>query len=178
MDDKLKVVVRRLPPVLTKQTFTETLPENLQVNWQYWVQGKPAKTPAKEHCHSTAYLSFQDTDSLLAFYKAYNNHLFIDGKGLKIILSLKFGNIGHESHAIVELAPYQKIPKPRRKVDPLLNTIEDDPDYLAYLESLKPAVASAEDTPTTQSSGTQLEKLEKKLTSLSFIVFFYTKCLC
>ncbi|KAI8832362.1 hypothetical protein BC829DRAFT_92990 [Chytridium lagenaria] len=37
---------------------------------------------------------------------------------------------------MVELAPFQKIPKPKKKADPRVNTIDTDPEYLAFLESL------------------------------------------
>jgi hypothetical protein len=38
--------------------------------------------------------------------------------------------------AVVEFAPYQKIPTEKKKVDARMGTIEKDEDYLSFLESL------------------------------------------
>jgi hypothetical protein len=45
---------------------------------------------------------------------------------------------GNEHEAVVEFAPYQKVvvPKEGRRRDPKLNTLDQDPDYLKFLEFL------------------------------------------
>lgn len=47
--------------------------------------------------------------------------------------------IGNEYPAIVEYAPFQRIPKQRstRKKDPRVGTIESDPYYQDFIEALK-----------------------------------------
>ena len=46
--------------------------------------------------------------------------------------------------AIVEFAPYQKVPGGRKeskqRKDPKLNTIDDDADYKQFLESLESGI--------------------------------------
>ena len=44
---------------------------------------------------------------------------------------------GNESIAVVEFAPYQKIPTEKKKTDARGGTIEKDEDYLSFLESLR-----------------------------------------
>jgi len=50
-----------------------------------------------------------------------------------------FSLSGNEYPAIVEFAPFQRIPKLRsnRKKDPRAGTIENDPYYLDFVEALK-----------------------------------------
>jgi regulator of nonsense transcripts 3 len=43
---------------------------------------------------------------------------------------------GNESIAVVEFAPYQKIPTEKKKTDARSGTIDKDEDYLSFLESL------------------------------------------
>lgn len=46
---------------------------------------------------------------------------------------------GHEYPAMVEFAPYQKIPKGKahRRKDPKMGTITEDPDYIEFLRVLE-----------------------------------------
>jgi len=46
--------------------------------------------------------------------------------------------LGNEHEAVVEFAPYQKVvlPNENRRRDPKLNTLDQDPDYLRFLELL------------------------------------------
>ncbi|CAG8536710.1 892_t:CDS:2 [Cetraspora pellucida] len=79
------------------------------------------------------------------------------------------GRISNENKAVVEFAVYQKLPKEHKKSDPRQGTIENDPDYLAFLESLK-ADENRQATLKEPGSGleggaTQLERLEARLTA-------------
>lgn len=44
---------------------------------------------------------------------------------------------GNEFPAVVEFAPFQRLPKKRlgRKRDPKMGTLEEDPAYISFLES-------------------------------------------
>ncbi len=150
---KLKLVVRHLPPHLPLQAFLssirqwipplpessgspdsqqvpcvneymeseETKPEH-PVDWWRYNKGKPSQgwargepywwySKGKESIESTAYLHFKTPEAAMEFYREYHGHMFVDAKGI-------------ESRACVELAPYQKIPKLKKKEDPKLNTID------------------------------------------------------
>ncbi|OZJ03328.1 hypothetical protein BZG36_04223 [Bifiguratus adelaidae] len=126
-DLKTKVVIRRLPPLLPEEKLKESLkqwvsPEDY--DWWCFIPGKVAKSKAKESVFSRLYLHFKSLDAVIKLHRNYDGHLFIDSKG-------------NEHRAVVEFAPYQKIPKPNQKVDVRQGTIDEDPDYLAFLESLK-----------------------------------------
>lgn len=47
--------------------------------------------------------------------------------------------VGVEFPAVVEFAPFQRIPKnrPNRKKDPKVGTIEDDPYFISFKEQLE-----------------------------------------
>eukprot|EP01114_Cavostelium_apophysatum_P022798 TRINITY_DN8373_c0_g1_i1.p1 TRINITY_DN8373_c0_g1~~TRINITY_DN8373_c0_g1_i1.p1 ORF type:complete len:421 (-),score=86.97 TRINITY_DN8373_c0_g1_i1:40-1302(-) len=127
---KLKLVVRCLPPHLTEDLFLSTV-ESLGftvknneklVDFFYYEQGKVYNDrPTRD---SRAYVAFTSTDQLQRFMTKFNGHTFITNKGV-------------EQKASVEYAPFQKVPKPKKKPDPRETTIETDPDYLQFLEELK-----------------------------------------
>lgn len=85
---------------------------------------------AKESRPALAFIHFRSIPDMLNFYKHFDGHLFVDSRG-------------KESRASVELAPYQKIPKKRRKQDYRDNTIEADSEYKAFVETLKNATGNA-----------------------------------
>ncbi|KAJ3046330.1 hypothetical protein HDV00_000144 [Rhizophlyctis rosea] len=145
---RTKAVIRRLPPNLPEEIFTSSVGNWLPETDLYeFVPGKLAKSKAKENVFSRAYMNFKNIDDLVTFAKAYAGHLFVDSRG-------------NEHRAVVEFAPYQRIPRKRKKVDPRMNTIEQDPDYLAFLESLRPQEETESSIPTGESS---LEKLENRV---------------
>ncbi|KAJ3056628.1 hypothetical protein HK097_005552 [Rhizophlyctis rosea] len=145
---KTKAVVRRLPPNLPEEVFKSSIDNWLPgTDWYDFVPGKLAKSKAKEHVFSRAYLHFKTFENLIEFAKAYGGHLFVDSRG-------------NEHRAVVEFAPYQRVPKKRRKADPRLNTIDQDPDYLEFLNSLKSADEAESGLPTGESS---LDKLENRI---------------
>ncbi|KAI8049104.1 Smg-4/UPF3 family-domain-containing protein [Syncephalis plumigaleata] len=105
------------------QAASEWLPEDA-VEWKMYYPGKIATSRAKENQYSRAYICFHTIEQMAAFHKGFDGHLFIDSKG-------------EESYAIVEYAPYQKIPRERSKVDHHQGTIDKDPDYIAFVKRLE-----------------------------------------
>ncbi|KAJ3067576.1 hypothetical protein HDU99_003446, partial [Rhizoclosmatium hyalinum] len=124
---EFKVVVRRLPPNLPSDVFDQTLAQWAHlVTWSKYFAGKISKnTTAKPHTLSRAYLSFTSLDHLAEFAQAYNGWLFKEEKS------------GTEYRASVEMAPFQKVPRRKPRVDYRVNTLETDPEYLEFIESLK-----------------------------------------
>ncbi|EGO01250.1 hypothetical protein SERLA73DRAFT_50679, partial [Serpula lacrymans var. lacrymans S7.3] len=80
----------------------------------------------KENIPSRAYIAFRNEEQLAIFSREYDGHLFRD-------------KAGNESQAVVEFAPYQKIPTEKKKADARNATIEKDEDYLSFVESLNAA---------------------------------------
>ncbi|KAI8613778.1 Smg-4/UPF3 family-domain-containing protein [Chytriomyces sp. MP71] len=145
-----KAVVRRLPPHLSQDVFDAligSLAGSDALFWSQFVAGKLAKRSQKNHTFSRAYLAFATPEALVAFAQAFNGWLFRDEKA------------AIEYRASVELAPFQKVPKTSPKQDYRINTIDTDPEYLAFLDSLKAgpvpdAAVAAIPPPSTSTSAT------------------------
>ncbi|VVC24910.1 UPF3 domain,RNA recognition motif domain [Cinara cedri] len=110
-----KVVVRRLPPTMTEERFlneVSPLPEN---NYMYFIPGDPQAAPFH---HSRVYISFLNEEDMYMFTDKFDGYVFVDDSG-------------DEFPAIVELAPYQRIPKKKLDKDPNWGKIHEN---LAFLE--------------------------------------------
>ena len=82
------------------------------------------------HNYSRAYINFKDPEDIYVFRDKFDGYVFIDGKG-------------NEYPAMVEFAPYSKIPKAKsvataKRKDPKMGTLEEDPEYIQFLESMDP----------------------------------------
>lgn len=122
----LKLVIRRLPPLLEETMFKEKLLSSYEPqieNW-YFVAGDMS---LGKFAFSRAYIQFKNEESLKQFELQYQGHVFRDTRGT-------------EHHAVVEYAPFQKMYRkqaPKRfKPDVKVGTIQEDPEYKAFLESL------------------------------------------
>lgn len=72
--------------------------------------------------------------------------------------------LGNENRAVVEFAPYQRIPREHKTVDVRQGTIDDDQDYLEFLESLKAEEKSKHDLENEPADGlTHIERLENRI---------------
>ncbi|KAI5474203.1 hypothetical protein MNV49_003968 [Pseudohyphozyma bogoriensis] len=155
LTQRLKIVVRRLPPDLPEPLFwrsvapwvarettttdadappansdndpaTEASPQPERAVWTQFRQGKVRRSGKdKDDVHSRAYIVFQTPDALVAFHRAYDGWSFRD----------KQGNI---TQAVVEFAPYQRIPT-TAKQDARQGTIDTDKDFLEFEKCLSQA---------------------------------------
>ncbi|QRW27346.1 Smg-4/UPF3 family protein [Rhizoctonia solani] len=127
---KLKVVIRRLPPNLPENIFWQSVAQwvtDESSSWKLYVPGKLRTKLNRENTPSRAYVEFVTPEAVVAFSRDYNGHVFRDKQG-------------NESAAVVEYAPYQKVPHEKRKADAKIGTIETDEDFISFLEALnKPA---------------------------------------
>ncbi|XP_034042602.1 regulator of nonsense transcripts 3A isoform X2 [Thalassophryne amazonica] len=123
-DDKkevfTKVVIRRLPPNLSKEQLEEQLsPLPAYDYFEFF----PADQSLYPHLFCRAYISFKNPDDILLFRDRFDGYVFIDNKGL-------------EYPAVVEFAPFQKISKKKlKKKDAKAGSIEEDPEYKRFLEN-------------------------------------------
>ncbi|ORY85578.1 Smg-4/UPF3 family-domain-containing protein [Protomyces lactucae-debilis] len=122
---RLRIVVRHLPPTLPEDVFTSTFErysELKKVESITYLQGKMPKQKTKQPRASRAYIKFRRQEDLAAFMKAFKGHVFVNGEG-------------HEFMAQVELAPLPKAHNTGASgsQDALMGTLADDPDYLAFL---------------------------------------------
>ena len=81
----------------------------------------------KENIPSRAYIAFKTKEQLELFSREYDGHVFRDKTGAILCCSWRTtakSVIGAESQAVVEYAPYSKIPSEKRKPDNRNATIE------------------------------------------------------
>ncbi|KAI0267309.1 Smg-4/UPF3 family-domain-containing protein [Gloeopeniophorella convolvens] len=125
--ERLKTVVRRLPPNLPEPIFWQSVQAWVSddtVLWKEFWPGKLRKKLNKENVHSRAYIAFKTEDLVAKFSREYDGHVFRD-------------KTGNESQVVVEFAPYQKLPLEKKKADTRNATIEQDEEYIAFLQSLE-----------------------------------------
>ncbi|XP_066236580.1 regulator of nonsense transcripts 3A [Saccopteryx leptura] len=115
-----KVVIRRLPPSLTKEQLVEQLHPLPAHDYFEFFTGNLSFYP---HLYSRAYINFRNPDDILLFRDRFDGYIFIDNKGL-------------EYPAVVEFAPFQKTAKKKlKKKDAKTGSIDDDPEYKKFLET-------------------------------------------
>lgn len=114
-----KVVIRRLPPDFTEEKLMAVLADLPPHNYFYFAS---ADSSLGDLACSRAYFSFIDEASIIQFRDKYDGLYLESEKGLKY-------------RAVVEFAPYQGIPKKRKKADARMATIESDVDYLGFIET-------------------------------------------
>ncbi|KAL9096855.1 MAG: hypothetical protein Q9165_000819 [Trypethelium subeluteriae] len=136
---RLKVVVRRLPPGLTASEFEAALGDEWKlsgekVDWMDYRPGKVSKDLAKPSRPSRAYLHLTGQPHLATLADKVRLTSFQDAKNTTRDAAL----IGPPS---VEFAPYNRIPAGRVRRDARQGTIDQDPDFISFLESLTTPIA-------------------------------------
>ncbi|XP_039270210.2 uncharacterized protein LOC120344935 isoform X2 [Styela clava] len=137
-----KLIIRRLPPALTKDELLEIISPLPPHDYFRYVSGD--KTLAPDH-FCRAYINFTSADDIMTFRDKVDGFEFTDSKG-------------NSQPCVLEYAPFQKNPrKVKKREDAKCGTIDEDPDYKAFLESLE-----AEEEKTVIDLEKYLEELEKK----------------
>ncbi|XP_012590320.1 PREDICTED: regulator of nonsense transcripts 3A [Condylura cristata] len=153
-----QVVIRRLPPGLTKEQLEEQLcPLPAHDYFEFFT----ADFSLYPHLYSRAYINFRNPDDILLFRDRFDGCIFIDSKGL-------------EYPAVVEFAPFQKIARRKlRKTDTRTGSIEDDPEYKKFLETY-----CVEEEKTSASPETLLGDIEAKTRGLTGLLapFSFLPC--
>lgn len=108
---------------MTQEQLIEQISPLPEYDYLYFVK---ADMSLGQFAFSRAYINFTDQQDIFMFRDKFDNYVFVDLKGV-------------EYPAVVEFAPFQKLPKKRagRKKDLKCGTIESDPYYINFLESLK-----------------------------------------
>lgn len=140
-----KIVIRRLPPSLTKEQFLDIVSPLPEYDFFYFCN---ADLALGQYAFSRAYICFKNHQDVFNFRDRFDNYVFLDSKS-------------NEYPALVEYAPFQRRfkidPKNPPKNDSKCNTIHEDSDYLKFLENFgKP---SEEQLPSCEAI---LEELEQK----------------
>ncbi|KAI4171175.1 MAG: hypothetical protein LQ346_008766 [Caloplaca aetnensis] len=164
---RLKLVIRRLPPGLTEDEFqtalgTEWKVGNGKVDWAIFKAGKVSKdSAAKPSKPSRAYLNLTKQEYVGALSESVRNTTFNDSKNTSKDSALR----GPPS---VEFAPYRKTPRTKTRKDARQGTIDQDSEFIEFLESLTNPVSKA-------ASVDQSSKSKEKVTTTPLIQFLKEK---
>ncbi|XP_044161253.1 regulator of nonsense transcripts 3B isoform X2 [Bufo gargarizans] len=149
-----KVVIRRLPPSLTKEQLEEHLQPLPEHDYFEFFANDTSLFP---HMFSRAYINFKSPDDIVLFRDRFDGYVFIDPKG-------------QEYPAVVEFAPFQKVAKKKsKKKDSKTGTIDDDPEYKKFLDSYsmdEEKLASTPETLLEEIEAKNKEMIAKKTTPL------------
>ncbi|KAJ9632524.1 hypothetical protein H2203_000929 [Taxawa tesnikishii (nom. ined.)] len=158
---RLKLEIRRLPPSLTKDEFQDAFGDEWRVgagkiDWLEYRPGK-VKSPGKPSEQSRAYVHVTNEAYIKAFEAKFLSIAFQDAKGSHRDPNLK------GLPPTLGFAPNQRIPNQKQRVDGRQGTIDQDPEFIAFLEAeTQPVVKPA-------ALDTATEKPKDKVTSTPLI---------
>ncbi|MCJ1392261.1 hypothetical protein MMC18_005128 [Xylographa bjoerkii] len=159
---RTKIVIRRLPPGLTEQEFYEGLGdqwklEGDRVDWASFKPGKISRDPAKPSRPARVYLHLTKQDYLGVLSDKVRETQFSDAKATGSDPAL----LGPPT---VEFAAYGRVPNPKPRKDARQGTIDQDPEFIDFLESLTNPTAKA--APAEGGSDTETKKEAVTVTPL------------
>ncbi|KFY40809.1 hypothetical protein V494_03307, partial [Pseudogymnoascus sp. VKM F-4513 (FW-928)] len=139
----LKVVVRRLAPALTEAEFMKIIGEEWnagagRVDWFSYKPGKVSTDPSKASRPSRAYLHLVNEPYLTQLSNHVRQLTFEDA-------AKTFTNPCLLGPASLEYTPYARIPSGKRRTDARQGTIDLDPEFMDFLESLANPVSTKEE---------------------------------
>jgi len=157
---KNKVIVRALPALLSEDQFRTSVEKYLpNVDFWYFVPGKQSD---RKEVDSKAFMNFKNQDYMHEFIEQYLNHVFVT-------------SLGRERKPLIEIAPFQKIPKPTKKKDIREDTIESDPDYLQFVEKLKEPVVLLPSAEEQLDKRIAQEKIQPTIVTIPLLEFLKAK---
>lgn len=145
---------------MTEETFFKQISPIADHDFFYYVA---ADFSLGANACSRAYINFTNKDDIFIFKDKFDGYIFIDGKGV-------------EYPAVVEFAPFQGLPKIRsRKKDNKCGTIEEDPHFMSFLESLNNSEPEIGGKTETKLEYSYKLKDDKKITSTPLLEFLANK---
>ncbi|KAI1912820.1 hypothetical protein LOZ65_005914 [Ophidiomyces ophidiicola] len=131
---RLKLLIRRLPPGLVRAEFSAALGEewavgNGRIDWFIYKPGKVATDPSKPSKPSRAYLRVTSSSFVEALSIKVRQTTFHDTRNT-------FTDPALLGPPTLEFAPYPRVPGGKTRKDARLGTIDQDPEFIAFLESL------------------------------------------
>ncbi|KAM4060090.1 smg-4/UPF3 family protein [Hirsutella rhossiliensis] len=166
-----KLVIRRLPPGMTQAEFVSILGPDWELNkgkvdWFSYCPGKISTDPAKPSRPSRAYLHVMRKDDIMPLSQAVRAATWEDAKSTFTSPSL----IGPPSF---EFSTYKKIPGNRRRTDPRQGTIDQDQEFMAFLEGLANPVPLRESIDVEDAD--EAAKEDTKITTTPLVEFLKEK---
>ncbi|KAF4979699.1 hypothetical protein FZEAL_4127 [Fusarium zealandicum] len=166
-----KLVIRRLPPGMTQAEFVSILGSDWElgkgrVDWFSFAHGKISTDPSKPSRPGRAYVHVMRKDDIMALSDAVRTAVWEDAKASFNSPSL----IGPPS---VEFAIYKKVPGNKKRTDARQGTIDQDPEFMAFLEELANPVLPRENLE--GEDGDDIGKVEAKVTTTPLIEYLKEK---
>jgi len=166
-----KLVLRRLPPAMTEDEFLQILPPEWhvsqgKVDWYKYAPGKVSKDPSKPSRPSRAYFHVIRKDDIMPLSEAVRAAKWEDAKGT-------FNSPSLIAPPGVEFAIYKKTPGNKKRSDARQGTIDQDPQFMAFLEEL--ANPTPVNGPGEGENGEDGEKAEVKVTTTPLIEYLKEK---
>ncbi|OHW90625.1 nonsense-mediated mRNA decay protein [Colletotrichum incanum] len=167
-----KVVIRRLPPGMTEQEVWNNLDDewkagNGLVSWHNFAQGKISQDPAKPSRPGRVYLHVLKRESLNTLSTLIQAKSWEDAKMTSNSASL----VGPP---VLEFAIYNKVPSGKKRTDPRQGTIDQDPEFMAFLQSLTNPEMDKENE-NSENKEAEESKPEAKVTTTPLIEFIKEK---
>ncbi|KIW64085.1 hypothetical protein PV04_09043 [Phialophora macrospora] len=131
---RLRLIIRRLPPGLTEAEFWAVLGDEWRVGsgkveWAAYQDGKVSRDPAKPSRPARAYLKVKEQSLLDTLSALVKQSSFQDARNTTKDPCL----LGPPS---LEFAPYNKTPSGRIRHDGRQGTIDQDQEFIDFLQSL------------------------------------------
>ncbi|KND94047.1 Regulator of nonsense transcripts UPF3 [Tolypocladium ophioglossoides CBS 100239] len=170
-DEGDKLIVRRLPPSMTEAEFVSILGLDWEVNkgkvdWLSYSPGRVSTDPSKPSRPSRAYLHLQRKDDIMSLSQAVRGATWEDAKST-------FANPSLFGPPALEFSTYKKIPGSKRGTDPRQGTIDQDQEFMAFLESLANPVPLRESIDIEDAD--EASKEEAKVTTTPLVEFLKEK---
>ncbi|KAG5973717.1 hypothetical protein E4U55_000314 [Claviceps digitariae] len=166
-----KLVIRRLPPGMTQQEMITILGPDWEVSkgkvdWLSYVPGKVSADPSKHSRPSRAYLHLIRKDDIMPLSEVVRNATWEDAKAT-------FTNSALVGPPVLEFSLYKKTGATKKRTDARQGTIDQDPEFMAFLESL------ANPTPMRESIDVEdpndMVKAEAKITTTPLVEYLKEK---
>lgn len=145
---------------MTEEVFLEQispLPEN---DYFYYVKGEQhLGVPT----FSRAYINFVNLEEIFTFQDKFDGYVFLDQKGA-------------EYPAVVEFAPYQRIPRHQEAgaKEDKCNTLDSDQHYLEFLRKLEHPEEIVLPSAETYLEQIELKEREMKGTISTYLILFFS----
>ncbi|KAH7320970.1 Smg-4/UPF3 family-domain-containing protein [Stachybotrys elegans] len=166
-----KLVLRRLPPGMTQtECITILGPEwelgKGKVDWVSWKPGKTSNDASKPSRPARMNLHIMRKDDLMLLGDVVRSAVWEDAKGT-------FNDPALIAPPSLEFSIYKKVPGNKRRTDTRQGTIDQDPEFMAFLEEL------ANPPPPKESTDADLvddaAKTETKVTTTPLIEYLKEK---
>ncbi|KAI1165933.1 Smg-4/UPF3 family-domain-containing protein [Nemania serpens] len=166
-----KVVIRRLPPGMTADECWAILGAEWkvgkgQVDWARYDDGEISNDPSDLSLPARCYLHLPNPSDIATLSERVQQSKWEDAKHTANDPAL----VGPP---YVEISLLQKIPTGKRRVDPRQGTIDADPEFMTFLESLTAPTPTKEADPEQAADGTS--KPDVKVTTTPLVEYLKEK---